>query len=191
MNFILPLILIISSLGTFFWYVDPQYKGSTTMIENKLETYGVKQLEEEVAKYQETVDNSTKVTNAKTVLLNKSALITEVQKDRLIKMLPDNIDNVKLLVEITSIAKKRNLAIKSISFGGDSSKTSEAIGPDNTPYGTLSLKFGVSTTYETFLDFLSDLENNLRLIDVTDISFTSTESGFYDFSVSLNTYWLK
>jgi len=190
MNFILPLILILSSIGIFFGYVDPNYKGSGTVVENDLTTYGIKQLQAEYEKYQDTSNNSTKVVQNREVLTAKNNNIKETDKSKLVKMLPDNIDNVKLILEITDIASKRNLSLKGISINS-STKTSDAIGSDNTPYGTLGLKFSVNTTYENFLNLLNDLETNLRLIDVTDISFSSSETDFYDFNVSLNTYWLK
>ena len=69
--------------------------------------------------------------------------------------------------------------------------TSTGIGPDNSPYGTMTLKFTVNSSYGNFINFLQDLENNLRLLDITEISFNTTDSGFYDFNVSFNTYWLK
>ena len=190
MNFILPLILILSSLGIFFGYVDPNYKGSGAVVESDLTTYGIKQLQDEYAKYQDTSNNSTKVVQNREVLTAKNNNIKEADKNKLLKLLPNNIDNVRLILEITDIAARRNLSLKGISISG-STKTTEAIGPDKTPYGTLSLKFSVNTTYENFLNLLNDLETNLRLIDVTDIGFSSSDSDFYDFSVSLNTYWLK
>jgi Tfp pilus assembly protein PilO len=190
MNFILPLILILSSIGIFFGYVDPNYKGSGVVVESNLKTYGIKPLQDEYTKYQDAANNSTKVVDNRIRLTDKNNKIKEIDKSKLLKLLPNNIDNVKLILEITDIAAKRNLSLKGISISG-STKTTEAIGPDNTPYGTLNLKFSVNTTYETFLILLNDLGTNLRLIDITDIGFSSTDTGFYDFSVSLNTYWLK
>lgn len=190
MNFILPLILILSSLGIFFGYVDPSYKGNGSVIESNISTYGVKQLQDEYAKYQETSNNSTKVVQNREILTAKNNNIKESDKAKLLKMLPNNIDNVKLILEITDIAAKRNLALKNISIGGEA-KTTDTIGPDNTPYGTLTLKFSVNTNYNNFLSLINDLETNLRLVDITDIGFSSSETEFYDFNVSLNTYWLK
>ncbi|MFA6227260.1 MAG: type 4a pilus biogenesis protein PilO [Candidatus Paceibacterota bacterium] len=190
MNFILPLILILSSIGIFFGYVDPGYKGSGSIVESDISTYGIKQLQNEYTKYETTLTNSTKVVQNRKSLTDKNNKITESDKTKLIKMVPDNIDNVKLVLEISSVAEARNLSLKNISIGS-SAKTLDSIGPDSTPYGTLALKFSVNATYDNFLNLMKDLEQNLRIIDITDISFTSTDTGFYDFSVSLNTYWLK
>ena len=190
MNFILPLILILTSVGIFFGYVDPNYKGTGSLVETDLSTYGIKQLNDEYAKYDVALVNSTKVVQSRKTLTDKNNQITEADKAKLAKAVPDNIDNVKLVLEISSIADSRNLSLKNISIGGGV-KTTDSIGPDSTPYGTLTLKFSVNATYDNFINLMKDLEQNLRIIDITDVSFTSTDTGFYDFSVSLNTYWLK
>ena len=190
MNFILPLILILSSVGIFFGYVDPNYKGSGSLVESNLSTYSIQQLQDEYSKYEATLVNSTKVVENRKNLTDKNNKITEANKALLVKMVPDNIDNDKLVLEMSSIAESRNLSLKNISIGGGTN-TSDSIGPDNTPYGTLSLGFSVNATYDNFLNFIKDLEQNLRIVDITNVSFTSTDTGFYDFSVTINTYWLK
>jgi Tfp pilus assembly protein PilO len=190
MNYILPLILILSSIGIFFGYVDPNYKGSGNLVDNNLSTYGIQQLKDELTKYDATIINSNNVVQNRKLLTDKNNKITEIEKANLTKAVPDNIDNVKLVLELSNIAATRNLSLKNISIG-DGSSSSGSIGPDNTPYGTLALKFSVNTTYDNFLNLLKDLEQNMRIIDITDVSFTSTDTGFYDFNISLNTYWLK
>lgn len=190
MNLIAPIIFLIASAGIFFGYVDPNYKGRSDFLESDYTTYGVKQLQIEKAQYDNTANNSNEVTSKRDLLTEKKNKITTGDQEKLLKLLPDNIDNVKLILEVSNIAEKRSLTIRNISLGGETKKTTE-IGPDDSPYGTVSLKFNVISSYDNFLKFLDDLENNLRLVDITDISFNSTESGFYEFSFSLNTYWLK
>ncbi len=191
MNFILPLILIASSIAVFFGYVDPNYKGSSTQSSADYSTAGVVFLKEELAKYDDILNSSTKIIAQRDVLVAKKNTISEVDKAKLERLLPSNIDNIRLIIEISKIAEGRNLVAKSISVGDMTKTTSDTIGQTNTPYGTLSLKFTVNSSYNNFLNLLQDLESNLRLLDITDISFNATESGFYDFNVSLNTYWLK
>ncbi|MFH1454962.1 MAG: hypothetical protein ABIF22_01435 [bacterium] len=191
MNFILPFILIASSFAVFFGYVDPNYKGSITQSGADYSKAGVIFLKEELLKYDDILNSSTKIIAQRDVLVAKKNTITEVDKNRLERLLPSNIDNIRLIIEISKIAEGRNLIAKNISVGDMAKITSDTIGGDNTPYGTLSLKFTVNSSYNNFLNLLKDLENNLRLVDITNISFNATESGFYDFNISLNTYWLK
>ena len=61
----------------------------------------------------------------------------------------------------------------------------------------------MTSTYNNFLNFTKDLENNLRIVDISSVSFSSnsgsttgstlgtatTDSYNYDFKIK--TYWLK
>jgi len=190
MNFILPIILIISSITVFFGYVDPNYKGNAQDTSDYTKD-GIVFLSQELSKYNDILKSSTQIVSQRDALVAKKNTITEVDKARLEKLLPSNIDNIRLIIEISKIAEGRNLVAKNISVGDMTKISGDNIGQDNSLYGTLSLKFTVNSSYNNFLNFLQDLENNLRLLDVTNISFNATESGFYDFNVSLNTYWLK
>ncbi len=191
MNLIVPIILIISSIAVFFGYVNPNYKGNpANEVPSDYATYGVVDLQAELAKFKDISDSSKKIVDTQKDLVAKKTSIPTSDQNRLLKLLPDNIDNIRLIVEISEIANKENLAIKNISVG-DVSQAPSTIGQSGETYGTLTLKFSVNATYNNFLNFLKDLENNLRIIDVTDISFNSSDTGPYDFNITLNTYWLK
>ena len=190
MNFIIPIILIISSFAVFFGYIDPNYKGTINDDKHYADS-GIAFLKSEDAKYVTLLNSSTENITKKTDLAAKRNTISEADIIKLGRFLPDNVDNIRLIIEISKIAEARALVTKNISFGDMSKNTTDTIGPDSTPYGTLPMKFTVNSSYPNFIGFLKELESNLRLLDITDISFVSTESGFYDFSVTLNTYWLK
>ncbi len=196
MNLILPIFLIISSIGIFFGYIDPNYKGSGDSSSSNVSTstdysgYGVLSLRKELEKFEEISSNSNKIVSDRDLLIKKSNQITTSDKTKLNKFLPDNIDNIRLIIEISDMASARGLIAKNITIN-DAKKPTDAMVVDNSSYGVLNVKFSVNSTYENFLLFLGDLENNLRLFDVSDVSFSSSDTGFYDFNVGLKTYWLK
>ncbi len=191
MNFIVSIILILASVGVFFGYVDPNYKGTSSLDTNKNYTdYSIEELKTELATFKDVEQNSTSIVKTRKALVNKRDSIKAEDTDKLEKLLPSNIDNIRLIIELGKIAQVRNLSLRGVSIGNFNGNSS-SVGETNTAYGTLSVSFGVTSTYNNFLNFLSDLENNLRIIDVTGISFASNDSGTYDFSVTLNTYWLK
>lgn len=190
MNFIVPIILIIASLGVFFGYVDPNYRGQGTGNAADYSTYGVIPLQAELTKFQDIANSSNKIVAERESLVQKKNTITDADQTKLEKLLPSNIDNIRLIIEISDIAKKRNLLVKNISVG-DIKQSTNSVGPNNSAYGTLSMSFTVNSSYSNFISFLQDLESNLRIVDITNINFAATDSGFYDFSVSFNTYWLK
>ena len=192
MNFILPIILLISSFAVFFGYVDPNYKNTIEPSSTDYNKAGVVFLNGELANYDNILNSSTKIVSQRDVLVAKKNTISDADTAKLESLLPDNIDNIRLIIEINNIAEGRNLVVKNISVGDMTTGSGTSIGDQSgTPYGKLSLNFTVNASYSNFLNLLQDLESNLRLLDITDISFNSTNSGFYDFNVSLNTYWLK
>ena len=74
----------------------------------------------------------------------------------------------------------------------DSTGTIGAVQKD---YDGVVLSFSVLSTYPVFKQFLKEIEENLRIIDVENITFSvprdSKGQDVYQFGVSLRTYWLK
>ncbi len=188
MNLIMPIILIIASIAVFFGYVDPNYKSGTPSNLADYSSYSITDLKTELSNYEDVANKSVEITDTRDKLINKKNSIADADIAHLQTLLPSNIDNIRLLIEVKALLAKRNLTLKNISFS--ELKNTSSIGSDNS-YGTLTLKFSVTASYDNFLNLLRDLSSNLRLLDITDISFTSTDNGIYDFNVTLNTYWLK
>ncbi len=172
------IILVVASLGLFFGYIDPTYSN-------------IKQeISEKKGEYSQALENSKDVKEERVRLMDEYKVIKKDDIDRLTKMLPDNIDNVRLLIDLDEIAKGHSMRIRD--FRTDTNEKSETIGQGVSPYGTLTLTFSTTATYNTFLAFLKDLERSLRILDVTMISFASSDTNeVYDYSITLKTYWLK
>ena len=181
MSNILSLILIVASLGAFFGYINPTY----THIED---------LTAENNQYNQALDNSKALLSERDNLLTKLKSFTQDDLNRLQTLLPDAIDGVRLIIELDSIASNYGLKIRNFSTGATNQTASNqaVLGAGNSPYGTYTLTFTTTASYQTFIAFLSALEHNLRLMDVTGVTFSapSTNSA-YDFTITINTYWLK
>jgi Tfp pilus assembly protein PilO len=69
----------------------------------------------------------------------------------------------------------------------------------NSDYGSWDLEFSITSNYNNFLNFTKDLENNLRIVDISSIQFSSGSESktnpslpeVYKFSFKIKTYWLK
>lgn len=181
MSNIVSIILILASIGLFFGYIDPTYSGAG----------GIKDLQAQKADYDKALDNSKALQAERDKLLQKFNSLDQTDKDKLVKLLPDNIDNVRLIIDIDNIARTHGMRIRN--FTTDTGDKKETIGKDTAPYGTLTLTFSTTASYPVFLQFLSDLEHSLRIINVTGIQFTpGTATGpIYDYDVTVQTYWLK
>jgi len=178
MKTIFSIILILLAGGIFFFYTNPQYEN-------------IKTLQAEASDY------NTALTQSKTLIAERDTLKTQYDQipaadlDRIQKLVPDSVDNVRLIIDINGIALNRGLTIRNIKItSGQSGGTT--LGPDESPYGSIDLSFTVTSSYNTFQQFLQDLESSLRIVDVDSLSFTATDkTDQYDYNVSLRTYWLK
>jgi len=185
MKILTQIFFVAIAIALFVFYTNPLY----ATIQEKQAKY--LKLEEANVKAGELRAKREELTVAR----NK---IDTVQLNNLNKFLPDGVENVRLIIDIQHIA---NLVlaqdIKGAKVIGSANKTSVAgnsvagVGSDNKKYGTIALNFGVTTTYDQFIVFLQSLEDNLRLVDVSEISFTAAEDDKYDFNITLQTYWLK
>lgn len=187
MNLISSIILIIISIGTFFIYIDPNYQGKNLSSGKQ----SVLELQAEDAKYQDALTYTTQIGERRDTLQSKKANFNTDDLDRLEKLLPDNIDNIKLVIDMNRIAQSHGLVLKNIKLDTTAKLETGKIGQDNSKYGTVGLSFSVSSSYDNFQNFLGDLEKSLRLVDITDLSVSGNDTGVYDFSVGLKTYWLK
>ena len=188
MNLITPVILIIISIGTFFAYVDPNYRGENLSNGKR----SILSLQAENTEYQDALKNATEIRNKREALISKKGAINPSDLEKLEKLLPDNIDNIRLVIDMNRIAQNHALVLKNIKLNTAAKPEAGAkLGQNNTKYGTVGLSFSVNSSYDNFQNFLSDLEKSLRLVEITDLSVTGNDTGIYDFSVGLKTYWLK
>src|SRR3989339_641955 len=201
-RFIMPVILIGIAVTTFFMFTNPVYKD-------------ISELRAEVASYNEALDNSKALENERDKLTAKYNAINPENLTKIAKLLPENVDNIRLILEIEQIALPYGMVLKDVKYdttdagaaatgsaaiqGGGATKTSPK------DYGIFDLSFSTTGTYNNFINFTKDLENNLRIVDMSSIIFSSnnivgassnpssktvsTEVYKYDFKIK--TYWLK
>jgi Tfp pilus assembly protein PilO len=174
-----PLILLIASVGLFFGFIDPTYES-------------IKTLQDEEAKYDEALTKSKELQALRDQLLAKYNSFTESDLERLEKLLPDNVDNVRLILDLDSIASAYGIKIKNMQVQREGATTQAGtVGPSQKPYESVVLSFRFSASYDNLSRFLNDLESSLRIVDVTKLTFTQPSGDLYDFSVSIRTYWLR
>lgn len=173
---ITPIFLLIASAGLFFGYVDGQ-----------LAAYKTKAAE--LAQYQNALDKATQLDYRKEELRNQANAISEADRTRLAKMLPSTVDSVRLIIELDGIAARYGLSLKNVLINKADGK--QVLGTTN-PFGVLSMSFDITSGYNTFLNFLRDLERNQRIADIEMLAVkTDDKTNLYTYSVSLKTYWLK
>lgn len=188
-----PTILIILGIGGFIFFVGPSFSE-------------IKELRNEVSAYNEALDNSKSLENERDKLTKKYSSFSLDDLDRLEKLLPNNVDNIRLILEIEKLAAPYGMVLKNVKYnieeeetnssgyvqGGDIKKISS-----NKDYGVWNLEFSTEGKYDDFLSFVSDLESNLRIVDIGSIQFSSdsnskvgSSSDVYEYGFKIKTYWM-
>lgn len=180
MKTLLPVAFLIGAVALFFGFVDPRYDS-------------VKILKAKADEYDAALDKANELIKTRDDLLSRYNTFKGSDIERLRKMLPDNIDNVRLLIDMENIAENHGLLLRSpsVSVQSGANPGSGSVGPETNPFGIVSITFSVAASYELMHTFLMDLERSLRLLDVSSISFPARSGDTYEISLVLNTYWLK
>ncbi len=178
------IIIIIASILGFVFFVGPQYSDITA-------------LRAEEAQLKDVLSNSRTLQAKRDDLLKKYNNFAPAELARLEKMVPNNADNVKLILELQTIASRYGLELRTAALSEEEetqrSQRSQ-IQVATVDYGTISLDLVIRGSYEGFVSFMEDVEQSLRIIDVEALSFRAESANnqtVYQFNMSMNTYWLK
>lgn len=181
MRFIIPFVIAAAAIGLFVVYTNPQYQV-------------IKGLQAQVAQYDDALNKAQELRATRDQLLSKRNTFSADDINRLTHALPDNVDNIRLIIDINNIASRHGLSLSSIKVGdvSDSStaRSALAVGSSGDAVGSVTVDFTVSADYQTFLAFLHDLEHSLRIVDIESIDFKTGTDAKTGYSVTLRTYWL-
>lgn len=129
-------------------------------------------------------------------LLNTYNSIPKSDLSRLEEFLPAKAGTEDLLVSMENFTKALGVQLKSINFSAASSDIQTL--PDGTLapagpklYSTVNYNLTVSASYEAFRSLIDVFEKNLRLVDVSDVTFASADSGTYSFTLKVKSYYQK
>jgi len=186
MNRLVSIILILGAIGIFFGYVNPTYSGP------------VKALQDEVDNLNTALETAVKFREEQARLVAERERIPESDLERVKKLLPDNVDNVQLILDVDGIALESGVRISDIGIeensGGNDGATATGQGvliQEEKAYDSLTLSFTAAATYDQFKTFLRNIEQSLRTLDIVEISFSESETGVYNFDMRVRVYWLK
>jgi len=177
-KFAIPLFLILLSGGLFFSYIDPTYDE-------------IKALNIENEQYSDALEKAKELRQVRDQLLSVYNTFEKKDLDRVEKLLPDNVDNIKLIMEIDEIANKYGVIVRRVDVSKSVGDTQGSLGPNTKDYNSMNLNFTLEASYQSFILFLNDLSDDLRITDVESLSFQSSELNLYNYRLSVNTYWLK
>lgn len=201
MRWFFPLLLIFSGIATFFLITQTIYNEALD-------------LKVEADKYNEALANSKMLQEERDRLTRKLNSFKEEDLNRLQKIVPDSVDNIKLILEIQQVAQERGILVKNVEFQPEQflekeDSTSETRQQNtnirrpglgtNLDYEVYDMEFSIEGKYDAFVEFMSLMESSLRVVDVKSIAFTPGTSedkdkvytDYYKYTFRINTYRLK
>lgn len=183
-----PFLFFAISLGLFFTYIDPAYKG-------------IQALQAQQMRLDQALTKAKEHREIREALAVQYMTISEKDRLRLLKLLPDSIDNVRLVIDIDTIASTYGLRVRNFTFTEIQPVLSATdAAPVEQLLGTAQLSFSVIASHADFTALLHDLESSLRIVDVISIDVktkptkdaaNSTDEEGYQYTVTLNSYWLR
>jgi len=183
LRLVVPLILVAAAIGLFAAYTDPTYQAS-------------KELQGQLAQYNDALTKSQQLKSVRDQLLSKRNTFSDSDVSKLETVLPDNVDNIRLIIDINNVAARHNLTLQNVSLGDvgngvNGGSNALAAGSSGSAVNSVQVGFSVTTSYDGMLSFLNDLEHSLRLIDVEDLAFTAGGLDNDSYSFKIQTYWLQ
>ena len=179
---IIATILIVLAVGVYLTFTRAKID----------EVNAVREINGQYSQAIRNADNLIKVRDQ--VLKDYNSLSAE-DRGRLDKMVPNTTDNIRLVIDLNSIARLRGVVLKGVKAStAASGKTDSAQKIDIIPTPTLdtvNISFSVSAPYQQFIEFMRDIESNLRIMDLNHLTVAVSDTGTYDFGVRLSTYWLR
>lgn len=198
---------IISVLGliiagaVFFLYTKPAYDNTHA-------------LQAQIGEYNQALDKSAELQKLKNTLLSRRNAFDPAAIDALHKMVPDHVDNIRLILDMDSVAGRFGMSLQNVVISNPASESSDktvigAINAGKQKYDSLTLKFTTRGTYSNFVQFMEELESSLRIVDVVSLTVTPDGSmmrpsspedsartptqleSTYRYDITIRTYWLR
>jgi len=205
-RYIVALIGVIIAGTIFLLYTQPTYDK-------------VRAIQLEIAQYNQALDKANELQRLKQTLLSRYNAFSPLDLERLHKLLPDHVDNVRLILDIDNLASRFGLSLENVVVSNPVEKTTSTAGgiisAGSQAYESLTFKFTTRGTYDNFVLFMEELERSLRVVDLVTLALTPDgfspppggppQSGkgkrsgpslppptpIYRYEITIRTYWLK
>ncbi len=198
MKTLTAILTLAVAAGVFFVYTRPAYQS-------------IQAVQSDIAQYDRALEKAKELAELKQTLLSRYNTFSASSLERLNRLLPDHVDNVRLVLDLDGIASRYGMAIQNVIISRTDEKTQQqatvigALSAQASTYDSLTLQFSTEGTYEDFVRFLQDLEASVRIVDLVSLKLeagqqpTRDEKGKlsvvaterYKYDVTIRTYWLK
>ena len=111
--------------------------------------------------------------------------------------LPSSVDNVGLILDLNALASRSGLSISNIDVltNSDSSTLSQNSGGlpsiNANPVSSVDMSISATGSFGALRTFLVGIDKSARILDVHGISVRGSDTGVYNYKLTLSLYWLR
>ena len=179
MKTIITIVLFLASVGLIFFVARPAWSEVASL---RVEQSVVEDALARLKDLQGLRDDLVKTYNE----------IPRSKVERLYDFLPPKPDSGNILVMLEKLTSDRNIKLrKEANRAAEIAGAGRIVIKEAPKFNTISYNFSVAASYEGFKSFLSAMEKNLRMIDITDISFVGGASNLFEFTLRAKSYYQK
>lgn len=184
MSRILPIGCLLLAIALFFGYMKPTWSGD--IAEKKMQIQSFDNALEASKQYKEKEAELTTLRNS----------IAPEDLARLNAFLPDNVDNVQIILDLDALAYRSGVKLSNFDIKTATAPTVETnpelAGGLEKPNAvdTADITLKVSGTYSSFRSFLASVEQSLRLLDVVSLKIADSKTGVYTYDMTIRIYSL-
>lgn len=169
-NIVISTSLIAISILAAFLYIMPEYKELKEYRDNRTEYISSI---ETISAVQEKFDDAQEWRK----------VIRQDDLERIDAILPEEFNNVKFLLDLDTMASAHGIEVGAVNIEQP---------VDDRLFSTYNISFAFDAPYEGAAEtFMSQLENNLVLFDVTSLKMENASEGLLGYALSFNTYAQK
>ena len=180
-----PLIsigVIAVCIGAYFVYIKPM-------------TVDIKVHSLKKEEYSNVLNRVKEITEKRDSILADYESIPQTDIDRLNKIIPEKLNSVLLLNDLSVLGAKYGISIKDFKVTDNNSNSDSIVSSSGSIYKTSSVTIGMKGEYIQMLNFLWNVESGLSLIDVVNLSVKpvadSKGTQLVDFTLEANIYSLR
>jgi len=175
---VLPVLALFLAVGTFFVYVNPLWNGK------------VAELKRGIASDNQALAAAADYTKRQNELAAERDAIDPADLTRLETLLPDSVDNVGLILDLNALAARSGLSLSNIDVANSAQGTA-AQDTASDPVGAVDLSVTAIGTYGGLKEFLDGVEHSARILDIEDLAVKGSQTGVYNYQMTIRLYWLR
>lgn len=148
---------------------------------------GVGALRTEVGNIEEAISLTREVIRKRDEMEQRYQSLSPEEIERIRAFLPSKSEVGELLIDVDALAKKADVKITGLTFQENAGQS--PVDSAESGIQEVSINFSVSGSYASLQQFITSVQRNLRLIDITNVTFTGADKDEFLFSIKARAYY--